>query len=141
MLFKIKKYNYSATILLVAHLGAIGIALSLPFDIYLRIALTAAVVASLGWQWARLGRSSEGKWRVDDDGRCSWFPDGDDRPVRYEVLQAETGALWIRLLIEERPRQRRHLFIWKDAVDRETFRELHARIEQRRLPARDRGQR
>lgn len=136
MLFKLKKSNYSATILLAAHLGAIGIALGLPFDIDLRLALTVAVAASLGWQWRRLGSWRDGEWRVDDDGGCSWFPDGDDRSVRYELLQAETGVLWIRLLIERQPEKRRHLFIWKDAVDPETFRELHARIEQRRLPAR-----
>lgn len=136
MLFKLKKSNYSAAILLGAHLGAVGIALGLPFGIGLRMVLTAVVAASLGWQWKRLGSWREGEWRVDDDGGCSWFPEGNDKPVRYELLQAERGTLWIRLLIERYPKQRCHLFIWKDAVDAETYRELHARIEQRRLPAR-----
>lgn len=125
----------------VAHLGAIGIALGLPLEIGLRLALAAVVTASLGWQWRRVGKGLNGEWRVDDDGSCSWFPDGDGSPIRYALLQADTGALWIRLRIERQTKQRRHLFIWKDAVDPETYRELHARIEQRRLPARDHGQR
>lgn len=138
MLLNIKKSIYSATVLCGAHLGAIGIALSLPFGIGLRTALSAAVAASFGWQWSQFRRWRGGDWRVDDDGGCFWYPHGDDRPVRYELLRAETGALWIRLLIERRPERPRHLFIWKDAVDPEVFHDLHARIEQRRLPAPDR---
>ena len=137
MLIRIEKSRYLAGILLASHLGAIGIAASLPLGPGVCVLLAAAVAASLGWQWKRHGNWQRGEWRLYDDGTCSRLPQADGPPIRYELLQAETGALWVRLRIARHPRERRELFVWKDAVDTETYRELHARIEQRRLPGRD----
>ena len=139
MLIRIEKSRYLAGILLASHLGAIGIAASLPLGPGVRVSLAAAVAASLGWQWKRRGSWQHEEWRLHDDGTCSRFPQAGGPPIRYELLQAETGALWVRLRIARSPRERRELFVWKDAVDAQTYRELHARIEQRRLPGRDKA--
>lgn len=125
--------------MLASHLGAVGVVPVLPLAIGLRLVLAVIVTASLAWQWKQLGRWCNGQWRVDDDGSCSWLPNGADRRIRCELLQAEAGVLWVRLLVEQVPKRRRHLLVWKDAVDPEIYRELRARIEQRRLPVRDRA--
>lgn len=126
-------------LMLVSHLGAISIALSLPQGVGLRGIVTAVVTASLAWQWRQSGKWCAGEWRIDDQGSCSWFPNGNNTIVRYELLQADAGVWWVRLWLEQSPKQRCHLFIWRDAVGPEIYRELNARIEQRRLPPRDRN--
>lgn len=121
----------------VAHLGALAIVTLLAAPIGIRIGLVLAIALS-GLKWAGRRNDLDGdEWALDDDGGCVHVPAHPVEPERFHVVEASSHLLFIRLRLVRKAPPARQLLIWRDTVDRDSFRELHARIEQGRLPVRE----
>ena len=114
------------------------ITLLLPLPWHLSTGIALLIGASLFWQWRHGAFMAAGEWHLADDGTCyNTETASGDVSRRYRVIRAHRDPGSVRLLLEDPEKRRRRLLIARDAVDPETYRELCARIVQRRLPVRD----
>jgi len=58
-------------------------------------------------------------------------------PVSWQIIEAIRYPGWVSLQLHTKGRKARMLLVLRDAVEAQDYRELCARIEQRRLPALD----
>jgi hypothetical protein len=135
LIINIKKSFLLTAIILCAHLGALLLTLVLPVALGLQIGLTTLIVASLWWQWRYGAGATVGELRLVDDGSCTQSVNGEQR--RYRLTRATTHAGFVRLTLQHAGERTRTQLVPRDAVEAEVYRELCARIVQRRLPVPD----
>jgi hypothetical protein len=116
-----------------SHAGAVLIILGLSLPVGWRVALSLAVTVSLGMQRRAL-MASAGTLRIEPDGHCAWT--GDRSALRGPITSAAVFPLFVRLVVAADRGRKRTVLVARDAVAPEAYRELRARIVQRRLPAR-----
>ena len=121
--------------MLSAHVGALLLMAVLPIALVLKIGLAALIGASYWWHvWYGAG-ASRCEIRLEEDGSCLRTANGEQR--RYRIARATAHASFVRLTLQRTgERTRIQLVLW-DAVAPEVYRDLRARIVQRRLPAHD----
>ena len=76
-----------------------------------------------------------GELRLEDDGTCIQSVNGE--PRRYRLTRATAHAGFVRLTLMRADERMRTQLVPRDAVEPEVYRELRARIVQRRLPVPD----
>jgi hypothetical protein len=135
MILNIKKSFILIALMLSAHLGALVLTLFMPIAPGLQIGLAALIAASLWWQWRQDAGVALGELRLEDDGTCLRFINGE--PRRYRLTRATAHAGFVRLTLQHTDERTRMLLVPWDAVEPEVYRELRARIVQRRLPVPD----
>ncbi len=138
MIININKSYTLIALVLLAHVGAFAclLAVSLPWWVLTITGLM--ILASLFWLMQRGALSPQGAWRIREDGTClgpslNFSTESDS----WQIIEATCYPGWVRLQLRSRGLPVRTLLILRDAVDSEAFRELCARIEQRRLPVVD----
>jgi hypothetical protein len=135
LILNINKSLILIAILLGTHAGALSLALAVPIALGLKIGLVMLVVASLWWQWRQNAGVALGELRLEDDGTCIQSVNGEQR--RYRLTRAIAHAGFVRLTLQRAGERTRTQLIPRDAVEPEVYRDLRARIVQRRLPVPD----
>jgi hypothetical protein len=135
MIINIKKSYVLTTIVLGAHIGALLLSLGLPIAVWLRFGLAMLIGASLSRQWRHGIGATAVELRLEDDGSCIHTANGAQR--RYHIVRATAHAGFVRFTMTRTGERSRTLLVPRDAVDSEVFRNLRARILQRRLPVPD----
>lgn len=132
MIINIKKSFILTAIVLNAHAGALLLLVVLPIALALKIGLAALIGASYWWQvWYGAG-ASRCEIRLEEDGSCLRTANGEQR--RYRIARATTHAGFVRLTLQHAGERTRTQLVPRDAVEPEVYRDLCARIVQRRLP-------
>ena len=115
-----------------AHSGALLLILVLPIVPVLKAGLVALVGTSF-WRQGRHGvPASECEIRLEEDGSCIRTANGEQR--HYRIARATAHAGFVRLTLRRAGERTRIQLVPRDAVEPEVYRELRARIVQRRLP-------
>lgn len=135
MIITIKKSLILTAIVFGAHSGALLLVFVLPIALGLKLGLAALIGASLWWQWRHGAAAAVGELRLEDDGTCTQSVNGEQR--RYRLIRATTHAGFMRLTLQRTGERMRTQLVPRDAVEPEIYRELRARIVQRRLPVPD----
>jgi hypothetical protein len=135
MILKIKKSFNFISIIFSAHLGALVLTLIVPIALRFQIGLAALIVVSLWWQWRQDAGVAVGELRLEDDGTCLQSISGDQH--RYHLTRATAHVGFVRLTLQRAGERTRIQLVPRDAVEPEVYRELCARIVQRRLPVPD----
>jgi hypothetical protein len=123
------------TIMFSTHLGALVLTLIVPMALGFQIGLAMLIVASLWRQWRQDAGVAVGELRLEDDGTCVRSINGE--PRRYRLTRATAHVGFVRLTLQRAGERTRTQLVPRDAVDPEVYRELRARIVQRRLPVPD----
>jgi hypothetical protein len=135
LILNIKKSLNLIAIILGAHVGALSLTLVLPIAPGLKIGLAMLIFASLWWQWRYAAVAAVVELRLEDDGTCIESINGEQR--RYRLTRATAQAGFVRLTLQRAGERTRTQLVPRDAVESEVYRELRARIVQRRLPVPD----
>jgi hypothetical protein len=138
MIININKSYSLITLVLVAHAGAFACLLAVNQPWWILTVTGLMILASLFRLVQRGMLSPQGVWRIREDGTCL----GPSLNISTEsdswrIIEATRYPGWVRLQLRSRGLPVRTLLILRDAVDSEAFREICARIEQRRLPVVD----
>lgn len=134
MIIKVKKSYWMAAAVLVAHFGAVVCVGMVEMARWMHLALDAAIIASLMWQWRNAFWWKGGELRITEEGLCS--TGGNDGPPA-RIHRADAFAGFIRLRLARSSGRPRTLLLMQDAVPSEVYHELCARIRQGRLPVPD----
>jgi hypothetical protein len=137
MIINIKKSFILTTIVFSAHLGALVLTLIVPIVFGLQIGLAALIAVSLWWQWRQNAGVVVGELRLGDDGTCLQSINGEQH--RYHLMRATIHAGFVRLTLQRAGGRTHTQLVPRDAVEADVYRELRARIVQRRLPVPDNG--
>lgn len=137
MIFNIKKSLFLISVTLAAHLMAIPILIMLPWAFWAKSVLMVMVLVSLFWQWRHGVGRHPGRLKLEDDGTCLLAPGHEEKDMRFRIDSAHLHAGMLRLVLKGQGTFSRSLIIARDAVAPEVYRELRARILQRRLPVRN----
>ena len=121
--------------MLSAHAGALLLIVVLPIALALKTGLAALIGASLWWQGQYGVRASECEIRLEEDGSCIRTANGEQR--RYRIARATAYAGFMRLRLQRVGERTRIQLVPRDTVEPEVYRDLRARIVQRRLPVPD----
>ncbi len=118
-----------------AHAGALPLIFVLPIALGLKVGLAALIGASLWWQSRHGVRASVCEIRLEEDGSCIRTANGEQH--RYRIAHATAHAGFVRLTLQRAGERTRIQLLPRDAVEPEVYRDLRARIVQRRLPVPD----
>ncbi len=124
-------------IVFTAHAGALLLIFVLPIASELKIGLAALIVASLWWQGRYGVPASVCEMRLEEDGSCIRTTNGEQR--RYRIVRATVHAGFVRLTLQRAGERTRIQLVPRDTVEPEVYRDLRARIVQRRLPVPDKS--
>ena len=119
-----------------AHSGALLLIFVLPIALGLKIGLAVLIGASLWWQGRYGVAASVCEIRLEEDGSCVRTANGEQR--HYRIARATAHAGFVRLMLLRAGERTRIQLVPRDAVEPEVYRELRARIVQRRLPVPER---
>jgi len=135
LILNIKKSFILTAIVLCGHSGALLLIFVLPIALGLKIGLAALIGASL-WRQGRHGvPASVCEIRLEEDGSCTRIANGEQR--RYRIARSTTHAGFVRLTLQRAGERTRIQLVPRDTVEPEVYRDLRARIVQRRLPVPD----
>jgi len=135
LIINIKKSFILTAIVLSAHAGALLLIVVLPIALALKIGLAALIGASFWWQGQYGVPASVCEIRLEEDGSCLRTSNGELR--RYRIARAIAHAGFVRLTLMRAGERTRIQLVPRDAVEPEVYRDLRARIVQRRLPVPD----
>ena len=135
LILNIKKSFILTAFVLSAHAGALLLIFVLPIALALKIGLAAFIGASLWWQGRHGVRASVCEIRLAEDGSCIRTANGEQH--RYRIARATAHAGFVRLTLQRAGERTRIQLLPRDAVEPEVYRDLRARIVQRRLPVPD----
>jgi len=135
LIINIKKSFILTAIVLSAHAGALLLIVVLPIALALKIGLAALIGTSLWWQGRHGVPASVCEIRLEEDGSCLRTANGEQR--RYRIARAVAHAGFVRLTLMSAGERTRIQLVPRDAVEPEVYRDLRARIVQRRLPVTD----
>jgi hypothetical protein len=135
LIINIKKSFILTAIVLSAHAGALLLIFILPIALSLKIGLAALICASLWWQGRHGVWASVCEIRLEEDGSCIRTAYGEQR--RYRIARATAHAGFVRLTLQHAGERTRIQLVPRDTVEPEVYRDLRARIVQRRLPVPD----
>lgn len=137
MIINIKKSFIHSIYVFVAYSGALLLVFMLPIPVGFKIGFTALFGASF-WQQLRHGTwASACEIRLEEDGTCVHTANGEQR--RYRIARATADAGFVRLTLTRTGERTRIQLVPRDAVEPEVYRDLRARIVQRRLPVHERN--
>lgn len=135
MILYINKSFILTAIVFGTHSGALLLVFVLPIALGLKIGLAALIGASLWWQ-SRYGIPASGcEIKLEEDGSCIRTANGEQR--RYRIARATAHAGFVRLTLMRAGERTRTQLVPRDAVEPVVYRDLRARIVQRRLPVPD----
>jgi hypothetical protein len=137
LILNIKKSNLLSALVLVTHLGALLILLVLPLPAGVKIGLSAIICVQFWWLSRHGALVAPGKFHLTEDGSMVLVGRNERAAHHYRVARATVYAGFVRLVLEGQNHRARTLLIMQDAVTPEVYRELRARVTQRRLPERD----
>jgi hypothetical protein len=115
-----------------AHFGAMLLSLAVPIAWWLRFGLATLIGVSLWRQWRYGAWAASAELRLEKDGFCIQSLNGEQ--LRYRITRATAHAGFVRLTLQRAGRKTQTLLVPRDAVEPGVFRDLRARIVQRRLP-------
>jgi hypothetical protein len=135
LIINIKNSPILIAIVFSTHAGAVLLIFILPMAVGLKIGLAALIGASYWRQiWYDAGRSGC-EIRLVEDGSCIRTANGEQR--RYRIARATAHAGFVCLTVTRAGERTRTQLVPRDAVEPEVYRDLRARILQRRLPVPD----
>lgn len=123
-----------ASLVLVAHLGALACIGLVDFVDWLQYPLGVLIIANLVWHWRRSFWRKGGDLKISDEGLCT-IQGGE--PLSAKIVRADVFAGFIRLRVALDSGRSRTLILMQDALTPDSYRELCARIRQGRLPVPD----
>jgi len=136
LIININKSNILTAIVFGVHTGALLLVVVMPIALGPRIWLAALIGASLWWQ-GRSGLSTKDcKLVLEEDGSCLRTFNGEQR--RYQIVRATAHAGFVRFTLQRAGARTCTQLVPRDAVEPEVYRDLCARIVQRRLPVPER---
>jgi hypothetical protein len=132
MILNIKKSFILTAIVFSAHSGALLLIFVLPIALGFKIGLAALIGVSFGWQ-GRYGLPARVcEMRLEEDGSCIRTANGEQRRHRIACATAHTG--FVRLTLMRAGARTRIQLVLRGTIEPEVYRDLRARIVQRRLP-------
>jgi len=135
LIINIKNSPTLTAIVFSAHAGAALLIFILPMAAGLKIGLAALIGASYWWQvWYGAGTSGR-EIRLVEDGSC--IRTANDEQRRYRIARATAHAGFVCFTLTRAGERTRTQLVPRDAVEPEVYRDLRARILQRRLPVPD----
>ena len=135
MILNIKKSFILAAVVFGAHIGALLLIIVVPIAPWLKIGVAALIGASFWWQGRYGLPANVCEIRLEDDGSCIRTTNGGQR--RYRITRATAHAGFVRLTLQREGERTRVQLVPRDAVEPEVYRDVRARIVQRRLPVPD----
>ena len=137
LILNIKKSFILTAFVLSAHAGALLLIFLLPIALALKIGLAALIGKSLWWQGRHGVPARVCEIRLEEDGSCIRTANGEQR--RYRIARAIIHTGFVRLLLVRAGERTRIQLVPWDTVEPEVYRDLRARIVQKRLPVADKS--
>jgi hypothetical protein len=137
MIINIKKSRNLRRIVGALHVGALMAALSLPVGAGIRLGLATIVVGSMEWQRRFGWQGVPALLELRADGTCSIRGLHARQTFEADIVGVDIHPGFVRLTVKTAGRRSRVLLVMRDAVEPHVYRELRARIVQRRLLRRD----
>ncbi len=135
MILNIKKSLILTAVVFSVHAGALLLGVALPIAFGLKIGLTALIGTSLWWQGRHGLAANVCDIELGNDGSCLRTANGEQ--LRYRIARATVHSGFVRLALQRAGERMRTQLVPRDAVEPEVYRDLRARIVQRRLPVPD----
>ena len=132
MIININKSYILITTLATTHAGALGLLFFMPMALGVKIGLALLIGGSYWWQNRNGKLNYVCTLKLEEDGSC--IRTGQDVQLRYQIASASIHAGFVRLTLLRTGERKRVQLILRDALDKETYHGLCARIVQRRLP-------
>lgn len=119
-------------VVIALHAGALSLAFILPLSLGVTAGLTALIILSLWWHNSHGQYAHEHELSLNDDGTLIHSIIGEQRRYHVDDATAHVGFLCFTLV---RDGERVSAFLLpRDAIEPEVYRNLLARIAQKRLP-------